>query len=66
MLDALGFDRALVAPAFPAQGRLTLAGQQVIGTGRAARQIDLGEVFGLPPGPGAEPQANLSEYTGCR
>lgn len=56
MLDALGFDRALVAPAFPAQGRLTLAGQQVIGTGRTARQIDLGEVFGLPPGPGARPQ----------
>ena len=58
MLDALGFDRALVAPAFPAQGRLTLAGQQVIGTGRAACQIDLGEIFGTPPGPGAEPQAN--------
>jgi uncharacterized protein YgbK (DUF1537 family) len=57
MLDALGFDRALVAPAFPAQGRFTLAGQQVIGTGRAARQIDLGEVFGMPPDPGAKAQA---------
>jgi uncharacterized protein YgbK (DUF1537 family) len=48
MLDALGLNRALVAPAFPAQGRLTLAGRQVIGTGASARQIDLGEVFGLP------------------
>jgi len=57
MLDALGFNRALVAPAFPAQGRLTLAGQQVIGTDRTARHIDLGKIFGLPPGPGAEPQA---------
>ncbi len=57
MLDALGFDRALVAPAFPAQGRFTRAGQQVIGTGAAARQIDLGEVFSRLPGPGARPQA---------
>jgi uncharacterized protein YgbK (DUF1537 family) len=48
MLDALGLERALVAPAFPAQGRVTLNGQQVIGTGASARQIDLGEVFGLP------------------
>ena len=48
MLDALGLDRALVAPAFPAQGRLTRAGRQVIGAGASARQIDLGEVFGLP------------------
>jgi uncharacterized protein YgbK (DUF1537 family) len=51
MLDALGLDRALVAPAFPAQGRLTLAGQQVIGlpgAGASARQIDLREIFGLP------------------
>jgi uncharacterized protein YgbK (DUF1537 family) len=48
MLDALGLDRALVAPAFPAQGRLTRAGRQVIGTGASARQIDLGEVFASP------------------
>ena len=57
MADALGFDRALVAPAFPAQGRFTLAGRQVIGTGAAARQIDLGEVFSRPSGPGARPLA---------
>ncbi len=48
MLDALDLDRALIAPAFPAQGRLTLNGRQVIGSGPAARQIDLGEIFGQP------------------
>jgi len=48
MMEALGLDRALVAPAFPAQGRVTLAGQQVVGTGASARHIDLGQVFGLP------------------
>jgi uncharacterized protein YgbK (DUF1537 family) len=47
MLDALGLDRALVAPAFPAQGRVTRAGRQVIGAGQSAQQIDLGEIFGL-------------------
>ena len=48
MLDALSLDRALVAPAFPAQGRLTLKGQQVIRAGASAHQIDLHEIFGLP------------------
>jgi uncharacterized protein YgbK (DUF1537 family) len=48
MLDALGLDRALIAPAFPAQGRVTRAGWQVIGTGEASSQIDLGQIFGLP------------------
>jgi uncharacterized protein YgbK (DUF1537 family) len=49
MQAALGLDRALLAPAFPAQGRLTLAGRQVVGDGSAARHIDLGEVFGSGP-----------------
>jgi uncharacterized protein YgbK (DUF1537 family) len=54
MLDALGLDRALIAPAFPAQGRVTLNGRQVIGSGASIRQIDLGEVFDLPhAGPSA-------------
>jgi uncharacterized protein YgbK (DUF1537 family) len=54
MLDALGFDRALVAPAFPAQGRATLAGRQVVGTGEAARQIDLAEIFEALPAAGSQ------------
>ncbi len=30
VMDALGLDRALVAPAFPAQGRTTVGGQQLV------------------------------------
>ena len=58
MLDALGLDQALVAPAFPTQGRLTLAGRQVVATGSPAQQIDLGQVFSGSYGSGA--QASLA------
>lgn len=49
MQAALSLDRALVAPAFPAQGRFTLAGRQVVGSGDTAQHIDLRQVFGSPP-----------------
>ncbi len=57
-LDALsketGFDRVLVAPAFPAQGRTTIDGRQLVGGvplektefGRVVRSSDLRAVFG--------------------
>ena len=48
MQAALSLDHALVAPAFPAQGRFTLAGRQVIGSGNSAQHIDLRQVFGSP------------------
>ncbi len=47
LMVALGLDRALVAPAFPAQGRVTRAGWQVIAGGDLARRINLAEVFSV-------------------
>jgi uncharacterized protein YgbK (DUF1537 family) len=48
LMGTLGLDRALVAPAFPAQGRITRDGWQVISGGRRSslnHRINLAEVF---------------------
>jgi uncharacterized protein YgbK (DUF1537 family) len=64
LMGALGLDRALVAPAFPAQGRVTRAGWQVIAADSLAQRINLAEVFAVSDRSGitiadAETEADL-------
>jgi len=51
VMGALGVDRALVAPAFPEQGRTTVNGRQLVG-GRPLDATPFGACFGQASRPG--------------